>query len=489
MNKTFNFAVLDSLRDSKGMARRLEGAHAGGGRVADWVDRALSQRPLGELAALLRSPGAGGITARGILPFAVLVPLVTGWVWMVGERLRFYDLPVGLAFMALTNAVVLGSTVVWTTAGLRRIDRARDRTERTLRQSEERFRLVAESLPEVVSVVRSDGSIEYINPYFYRFTGQTAEEAAGDGWASTLHPEDAARSLRAWKSALETGEGYELEQRMRRTDGVFRWHHLRVLPVLDAEGHTVKWVSTATDVDEWRRTSLTLQRFSEQLERSNRELESFAYVASHDLQEPLRTLSGFSELLLERHREKLASASLSLLASIRDGAARMHLLIQNLLAYSRVETRGEPFRRIASDELLRQALADLAGPLAETGARVTHDPLPEVWGDQRQLNQLFVSLLDKTLRHHPEETPVIHVSAQREERAWRFSVRANGSGIAEEELEGLFLGIKGSYDLGVGLTHCRRIVARHGGRIWLESRPGEGSSCFFTLAIPEESSR
>ena len=230
-----------------------------------------------------------------------------------------------------------------------------------------------------------------------------------------------------------------------------------------------------------------VQERTTELARSNHDLEQFAYVASHDLQEPLRMVSSYTQLLAKRYRGKLDADADEFIAYAVEGATRMQTLINDLLAYSRVGMRGKPFERAPTADVLGQALADLQVALQEQAALVTHDDLPVVVGDASQLVQLFQNLIGNAIKFRGAAPPRVHVSARDAGREWVFSVRDNGIGFSPQFGERIFvifqrLHTKAEYPgTGIGLAICKKIVERHGGRIWVESQPGEGATFYFTL--------
>jgi light-regulated signal transduction histidine kinase (bacteriophytochrome) len=228
-------------------------------------------------------------------------------------------------------------------------------------------------------------------------------------------------------------------------------------------------------------------RLMEDLQRSNAELEQFAYVASHDLQEPLRMVSSYTQLLARRYKDKLDKDADEFIAFAVDGANRMQRMINDLLTYSRAGTRGKEFTSVDCEAALGQAHANLRIAIEEHNAVITHDPLPTVMADEGQLAQLFQNLISNAIKFRGEEPPRIHVSARRRNQEWVLSVRDNGIGIEPQYTERIFvifqrLHTRAEYPgTGIGLAICRRIVERHGGRIWVESEPGKSSTFFFTL--------
>jgi chemotaxis family two-component system sensor kinase Cph1 len=234
------------------------------------------------------------------------------------------------------------------------------------------------------------------------------------------------------------------------------------------------------------------QQRAAQLQQANAELRQFAYVASHDLQEPLRMVTSYMQLLTQRYHDQLDAQAQEFIGYAVEGAQRMHELISDLLAYSRVETQETEWTETDGEAVLEQALRDLQLTVAESGAVVTHDPLPTVTAVRGQLRQLLENLLSNALKFRGSEPPRIHLSAQRQGTEWVFSVRDNGIGLDPKQAERIFqmfqrLHTRKEYPgTGIGLALCKKIVERHRGRIWVESEPGQGAIFFFTLPVPEK---
>lgn len=243
------------------------------------------------------------------------------------------------------------------------------------------------------------------------------------------------------------------------------------------------------EVNERKHAEEALQHQAEELSRSNKELEQFAYVASHDLQEPLRMVASYTQLLAKKYRGKLDDDADEFIGYAVDGAMRMQKLITDLLAYSRVGTRGGEFVAADAGEVLDQVLSDLKVRIEETGAVITRDPLPTVTADARQLHQLLQNLISNGIKFSDRPPPRIHVSAQRRGKDWLFSVGDRGIGIDPQYAQRIFVIFQRLHHskeypgTGIGLAICKKIVERHGGRIWMESRPGEGSTFYFTLPV------
>jgi len=228
-----------------------------------------------------------------------------------------------------------------------------------------------------------------------------------------------------------------------------------------------------------------------QLERSNAELEQFAHVASHDLQAPLAVITDYVRLLQRAYKGKLDGRADTFIAGAVEGVGRMQELIRDTLAYSRVETRGRPFERVACSDAVDQALTNLRVTIKESGGVVAYDPLPSVMADGPQLVQLFQNLIDNALKFRRDEPPEVRIGAEQKDGDWLFFVRDNGIGIPPEAAERIFAMFgrvhgKSEYPgTGIGLAICRKIVDRHGGRIWVESEPGKGATFYFTIPATE----
>jgi signal transduction histidine kinase len=261
-----------------------------------------------------------------------------------------------------------------------------------------------------------------------------------------------------------------------------------VINILEDLNQSNEELKKAHDVLELR-----VKERTEELARSNAELEQFAYIASHDLQEPLRMISSYVQLLERRYKGKLDQGADEFIGFASEGALRMQRLINDLLAYSRVGTRGKSFAEVNLETALNQALENLHLSIKEKKVTVTHDPLPTAYGDIGQLTQVFQNLIDNAMKFSSEESPWVHISGRREGDECICWVKDNGIGIDSEFMNRLFvlfqrLHTRKEYPgTGLGLAICKRIIERHGGRIWVESTPGEGSTFFFRIPATKRS--
>ena len=289
---------------------------------------------------------------------------------------------------------------------------------------------------------------------------------------------------------IETGQAIVgLEEKETWPDGSESWVATTKMPLRDKEGHIIGTFGISTNINERKQAEAALARQAQELARSNVELEQFAYVASHDLQEPLRMVRSYVQLLERRYKNKLDADADEFIAYAVDGAARMQTLINDLLAYSRIGTQGKTPHPTNCAEVLERVLANLSIAIEESEAVVMYDALPTVLADEVQLSQLFQNLIGNAIKFRGEATPKIQVGTERKDGEWLFWVRDNGIGIAPEYYHRLFMIFQRLHSrdeypgTGIGLAICKKIVERHGGRIWVESVgvPGKGTTFYFSL--------
>jgi signal transduction histidine kinase/CHASE3 domain sensor protein len=301
-------------------------------------------------------------------------------------------------------------------------------------------------------------------------------------------PEDWDKTSAQWHRAL-CGETFTITGDAPANLIGQKVYENRYYPITDQDGDPIAACHIARDISERKRFEDILLRQSEELKRSNAELEQFAYVASHDLQEPLRMVASYMQLLAERYQGQLDVKADKFIGYAVDGARRMQSLINDLLALSRVNSRGAEFTPTECDSVLGRVLHDLNAAIRETNALVECESLPTVAADEQQLGQLFQNLLGNALKFHAAETPHIRLRAQQQQGMWLFTVQDNGIGIDPQHADKIFvlfqrLHSRQKYDgTGIGLAICKKIVERHGGRIWVESEPGKGSTFKFTLPV------
>jgi PAS domain S-box-containing protein len=431
----------------------------------------------------------GGLTAASLL----IIGPMTGWLIDLTKRIR-HDLV------------------------------ERERAEQALVESEELFRQMAENVQEWFWLSDLDARrVLYVNPAFEEITGWDRERLyeKPSSWIDFVHPDDRASvigNFEKTRSGEGVNEGVEEEFRISKSDGSTRWIRSRSFPIANEEGHVYRVAGVVEDVtdrkaadealaqtledlsisnkvlekeiDERRRAEDSLQEYADDLARSNSELQEFAYIASHDLQEPMRMISSYTQLLQRRYKGQLDNDADEFIAYAVDGANRMQQFINDLLTYSRVGTKGTEFQRIDCHEVVTRAMANLKFAIEESGTRIDLDDLPTITADGGQLVQLFQNLIGNGIKFSRDEPPLIKVSATEDDAEWVLSVQDNGIGIEPDFYEQIFavfrrLHTRDEYSgTGIGLAICKKIVARHKGRIWVDSTPGAGST--FNFSIPKD---
>jgi len=365
----------------------------------------------------------------------------------------------------------------------------KDITERKQVEEQLAFQsMLLDTIYDRVTATDLEGRITYVNQAECEMFGKSAEELIGQHVEQYGEdPERGATQQEIIETTLSEGrwrgEVVNIGQGGREIvlDS-------RTQLIYDERGKPIGMVGISTDITERKRMEKKLEHYAADLERSNEELQQFAYIASHDLQAPLRAVTGYLNLLEKRYRERLDDRAQKYITNARGGAERMKEMIRALLNLSRVKTRGEALASTNAETVLQHVLDDLAPMIEESGAEVTHDPLPTVMADEAQLAQVFQNLIANGIKFRREGVrPRVHIAALREDDEWVFAVEDNGIGIDPGQTDRLFqifqrLHTREEYPgTGIGLALCRRIVERHGGRIWVESEVGAGSRFYFTL--------
>ena len=346
--------------------------------------------------------------------------------------------------------------------------------------------LIEASLDPLVTIGH-EGKITDVNTSTELVTGYSRDVLIGTDFTDYFTEPEKAET--GYKEVFNEGSVSDYALEIRHRNG-------SITPVLynasvykDESGKVIGIFAAARDITERKKTEEVLKLKLEELRRSNEELEQFAYVSSHDLQEPLRMISSYLQLLQRRYQGKLDDKADKYIYFAVDGAARMQVLINDLLEFSRVTSRAVEPEPTDSELVLNQVLSNLDLYIKESKATVSHDPLPEVMVDSTQLAQVFQNLIANGIKFHREGAPQIRISAERKASEWLFSVQDNGIGIDPQYSENIFevfkrLHKKEEYSgTGIGLAVCKKIVERHGGRIWVESELGKGSTFYFTLPI------
>jgi PAS domain S-box-containing protein len=410
---------------------------------------------------------------------------------LTGRRKNGSDFPIEIMLSPLESA-----EGILVTAAIRDISVRRD-AENHLARMEGRYRGLLEAAPDAMVVVNPGGEIVLLNVQAEKQFGYSRDELVGqkvkniipEGFAERL----VADALRSAEDALAQQIGTGIELTARRKNGSNFPIELMLSPLESAEGILV--TAAIRDITTRKKAEANLLDKVEELNRSNEELGQFAYIASHDLQEPLRMVASYTQLLSRRYKGKLDADADEFIAFAVDGASRMQRLIQDLLTYSRVGTKGQDMLDVSSEDALQQALINLRGAIEDSGALVTHDPLPAVLADEMQLVQLFQNLVGNAIKYQSPGIPKVHISASRNgPNKWVFSVKDNGLGIDPQYFEkifGMFQRLHKREEFagtGIGLAICKKIVERHGGSISVESEPGNGSTFQFALVGGERKS-
>ncbi|WP_255682178.1 ATP-binding protein [Natrinema sp. SYSU A 869] len=364
----------------------------------------------------------------------------------------------------------------------------RTERERALEQSERRYRTLAESFPNgAVGVYDEDLRYTLTRGAVLGDRLPSANRLEGSRMPAVF-PEETVDDLEPlFRAAVEDGETGSTT-----TDFDGRSWRVWAAPLRTSAGEPAAGLSLTQDVTEQVERERRLEELVAKLEESNERLEQFAYAASHDLQEPLRMVSSYLQLIERRYGDALNADGEEFIAYAVDGAERMRDMIDALLEYSRIETRGDPLEPVALEVVFEDVLEDLWLQIEETDATVTADELPRVEGDADQLRQVFQNLLSNAITYSGNDPPTVHISADRDGDEWVVSIRDEGIGIAPEEQDRIFevfqrLHSREEYaGTGIGLALCQRIVERHGGDLWVDSAVGEGATFSFTVPAVSE---
>jgi signal transduction histidine kinase len=529
----YSYRVLSFYRFGSALPMALDTAVA----FALFCAGFLAARPDRGLMRVVTSATTGGSVARRLLPMAICIPWLLGAVLLFGEHRGYFQQEFALAIFAALSIVIFVALIWWNAELLFLVDVERVRTERRVAVQHQTDRVLADSpglaeglsriLRAICETLGWEAGLCWLtcpDEHVLRCAGVwSASEAAlrifieanrklrfgsGEGFPGRVWQQglplwvpDVAqdtcflRATQASQAGVRTAMGLPLRAG-REVVGVVEFFTAQrqapdemLLEMLAGIGSQTGLFIERTRAEE------QLRRASANLERSNADLQQFAYVASHDLVEPLRMVTSYLQLLSEHLKDKLDDQARLFIGFAIDGAQRMRTLISELLDYSRVELRGASLGPTQAEAVFRAALSNLKVAIEESDARVSHDPLPQVRGDTAQLTRLFQNLIGNALKFHGAAPPRVHVGAYPRDGHWIFFVRDNGIGINPKESERIFvifqrLHTRKEYPgSGMGLAICKRIVERHGGKIWVESTPGKGATFFFALPAngqPEE---
>jgi PAS domain S-box-containing protein len=403
----------------------------------------------------------------------------------------------------------------------------RKKAEEELRESEERYRSIGELIPFGVWTTDAQGQATYISPSFCELVGKSMDDIIKFGWIDTLHPDDREPTIRDWTKNIEKYVFWDYTHRVMGVDGKYHYVLARGVPLKGKDGKITGWAGVNIDITESKQMEEELReardnledqveertaeieeayqivkenefRLTEtiaELERSNKELESFAYITSHDLQEPLRTIASFTQLLGRRYKNKLDKDADEFMEYIVNASIQMKQMIQGLLEYSRIDNAGKEFVKTDMNANVEKAIFNLKSAINKFNAEITHTYLPTVNADPVQMTRVLQNLIGNAIKFKkPEEPPKIHISVRtdKERQEWVFLVSDNGIGMEKQYTGKIFEVFKRLHTIneyegtGIGLAIVKRVIYRHGGCIWVESELGIGSTFYFTLPIKNE---
>jgi PAS domain S-box-containing protein len=376
---------------------------------------------------------------------------------------------------------------------------------KNLEESQQRFFSLANSITQLAWIADETGWIYWYNDRWYDYTGTTLEEMEGWGWEKVHHPDHIERVVSFVKEAWQKYEIWELVFPLRRHDGEYRWFLTRGVPVRNNDGKVIQWIGTNTDIDDQKQVEALLeQRVQErtlELERRNRELEQFTHVSHHDLQEPLRKIIMFTDMVKTDAAEKLSEASLIKLQKVSDSALRMSTALRDVLDFASLN-KAERFVIVDLNEVLAGVQSDLELVISEKKATITSDPLPTIRGIANQMHQLIYNLINNAIKFSKPEVPpqiVItctdHNNAQLVEhkeldplkKYYTITVQDNGIGFSQDHAEKIFVMFRRLHSkdafsgTGIGLALVKKVVSNHGGRIWAEGKEDQGATFNFLL--------
>ncbi len=494
----------------------------------------LAARPDRGIMNLITSPTTGGMVARRLLPMAVFTPWLLGALLLMGEQAGYYERESVASLFSIASIIIFTALIWWNAKLLYRADLERTQTERRIAVQHDVTRVLAQSsnlaeaAPRILQTVCQTlrwplGGLWMVNEsadticclQMWHLPSQPLAAFAewsrcrglplgvgvpGRVWAlgqpvlatDPVTTDSCPRAAVAEPAGLRAAYGFPIRL-AGEIFGVMEFFSRQreapdevLVEMLSGVGSQIgQFIERTRAEEQLRQTTANLQR-------SNTDLQQFAYVASHDLTEPLRMVASYLQLLADRYGKKLDAQAQEFIGFAVDGAKRMQALIQDLLAYSRVDLRGRSLEPIDTEQVFGAAISNLKVAIEESGAAISHEPLPRVLADGVQLTQVFQNLLGNGIKFRGAAAPRLEVGAHRQGNEWVFSVRDNGIGINPKDFDRLFvifqrLHTRQEYaGTGLGLAICKKILERHGGRIWVESTPNKGSTFLFTLPVMEE---
>jgi PAS domain S-box-containing protein len=443
------------------------------------------ERPNKGLMSLIVSKSLGGVLSRRLLPLIIIIPIILGLIWKWGVNTGFYDNAFSYVLLVFSIIIFL-SIILWTTAiSIKKVDNDRYKVREDLRLSNLYNRSLIEASVDPLVTIDPYGKITDVNASTEVITGLNREDIIGTDFSDYFTEPLKARE--GYQQVFEEGivQDYELE--IKNKNG-------HITPVLynasvykDDSNNVIGVFASARDITELKEAEKNLKLKIEELTRSNAELEQFAYVSSHDLQEPLRMIASYLQLLERKYKGKLDAKADKYINFSVDGATRMQNLIDDLLDFSRVTTHANELKLTDLESVYSEILSNLEVLIKENNAIIKHNHLPTVMADKTQISQVFQNLINNAIKFRSDDQPKINISVKEEHDHWLFAVQDNGIGIDPKHSDRIFeifkrLNKKRDYPgTGIGLAICKKIIERHGGRIWVESEMGKGTIFYFTL--------
>ncbi len=434
----------------------------------------------------------GSKMLRWLLPFNLLLPVMLGFLLLWSFNNGWIDLEYGIVIDTVIFTLLSLGYIVIVSMGLNKYDKKREVLEQSLKAANQELAHFKKALDEnaIVVITNKDDSIEYVNDKFCEISQYSREELLGQTHRivnSGHHPESFFREM--WET-ISSGKPWVGEIKNKAKDGSFYWVFTSIVPFTNDDGEIYRYLSIRHDITQRKEVEQLLSsQYIPTLERKNKELEQFVFIASHDLQEPLRSVQSIVGLLEKEYKGKLDEVADEYLGFITKSTDRMADLIKGLLDYSRIGGK-KILEEVDCNEILQEIQDDLGSYIASTNSKLTVDELPRIHVYRTELRLLFQNLINNAIKFRKKDVaPEIHVSAVRENGHWRFSIADNGIGIAPQHHQKIFtifhrIHSRKDYDgTGIGLSHCQKIVGLFGGGIWVDSEPSHGSTFHFTIPI------
>jgi PAS domain S-box-containing protein len=373
--------------------------------------------------------------------------------------------------------------------------------EEVLRNDEKRFRELIEALPQLYWTCRVDGPCDYLSRQWVKYTGIPESDQLGYGWLEQLHPEDREKTITAWAEKVKNGTSFDIEFRIRRYDGEYHWFKTRAVPIHDSEGRLIRWLGSNTDIDSIRKAEDQLRNYSkdleqrvilrtEQLEAANKELEAFSYSVSHDLRAPLRSVHGFTKILLEDYEPILDDEGKRICQIISSSATQMGKLIDDLLSFSRIGRTNMNPSMLDMRSLAKAAYEEISSSDQKLRTKLKLGKLHKVFGDANLLRIIWNNLISNAIKYSSKEKiSEIGIKSQIKYDSIVYSIKDNGVGFDmdyKHKLFGVFQRLHSEAEFegnGVGLAIVQRIILKHGGKVWAEGEVGKGATFYFSLPI------